>query len=44
MGGTKLHAGIVAQWIDCNAVSVTFFFLFFFKDTLLWSSMGFHLV
>ena len=40
MGGrpTTLHAGILAQWFEMLLL------LLFFKETLLWSSMGFDLV
>ena len=37
MGGTTLHAGIVAQWFEI-------LLLLTFEDMLLWSSMGFDLV
>ena len=37
MGGTTLHAGIVAN-------GLTFCFCNVFEDMLLWSSMGFDLV
>ena len=36
MGGTALHVGILAQWFEMLRL--------FFKDTLIWSSMGFYLV
>ena len=37
MGGTTLHAGIVAQWFEILLCNI-------FEDMLLWSSMGFDLV
>ena len=37
MGGTTLHAGIVAQWFEILLLNV-------FEDMLLWSSTGFDLV
>ena len=39
MGGTSLHACILAQWFE-----MVLPLLLFFKDMLIWSSMGFYLV